>query len=187
MSTTSDFIFNNLGRIGADSTDNTQRNISNTKYANYVLNDIINTNTQETHVLLATKFPKVNFRGNGGGAGIPGSVIDYDSVLLVKPDQEREFERLQLFQRPFATVPYLGRGSSNPVLESHLQQGEQISDMKSSSTIMDKSFMNYSTTPLMPDVQNRVTNPTYSVEEAALNGWVRGGIPSREISNDIKK
>ena len=28
--------------------------------------------------------------------------------------------KISLIQRPFSTVPYLGRGKSNPVLESHL-------------------------------------------------------------------
>ena len=184
MSNTSDYFFNNMGRIGSESVDNTQRNITNTRYANYMLNDNYNGFLSNSHVEFATLAPSINFRGTGGGSGLPGSVVDFDSLLLLKPEQQREFEKLQLHQRPFATVPYLGRGSSNPVLEAQLQQGETVRDMKSASTIMDKSFVEYSNYPLMDSVKDRVTNPNYSVEEAALDGWVRGGLPSREVAND---
>jgi hypothetical protein len=186
MSSTSDFFFNNLGRIGSDTTDNTQRNISNSKYSSYMLEDFHGNNLRDTHVNFATANPTVNFRGSGGGAGIPGSVIEQDSELLIKGNQERNLERLQLLQRPYSTVPYLGRGSVNPDIESMLLQGSQVHDLKSVSTIMDKSFMDYSTTPLMNDVENRVTNPTYSIEEVASQGWVRGGVASREQFRDDK-
>ena len=39
MTTTSDFMFNNMGRIGSDLTDNSQRNISNERYSGYILNN----------------------------------------------------------------------------------------------------------------------------------------------------
>jgi hypothetical protein len=87
-------------------------------------------------------------------------------------------------ERPFLTVPYLGRGSNDPVLESQLQQGEIVSDKKSVSTIMDKSFANYSLYPLDSKMEEKVQNPKYSVEEAALNGWVRGGMATRDMSAD---
>jgi hypothetical protein len=180
MTTTSDFFFNNLGRIGADNTDNTQRNLANARYANYMLDTLNIGKMANSHVDFATQQPAVNFRGQGGGVGIPGSAIDYDSMLLIKNDQERAFEPVQLIQRPFATVPYLGRGSANPVLESQLQQGEAVSDKKSLATVMDKPFIDYKTYPLMDDMKERVTNPAYSVEEAALNGWTRGGASTRE-------
>jgi hypothetical protein len=186
MSNTSDFFFNSLGRIGSDTADNTQRNISNSKYSSYILEDFHGNNLSNTHVNFATSNPTVNFRGSGGGAGIPGSVIEQDSELIIKGNQERNLERLQLLQRQFTTVPYLGRGSVNPDTESMLLQGSQVHDLKSTSTIMDKSFMDYSTTPLMADVENRVTNPHFSVEEVALHGWVRGGEASREQFRDGK-
>lgn len=184
MTSTNDYMFNNLGRIGADTVDNTQRNLANTRYANYMLDNQFSAVNSAAHVNFATQQPSVNFRGTGGGVGVPGNAIDYDSTLLIKTDQERAFERLQLNQRPFATVPYLGRGSVNPTLESQLLVGEYMSDKKSDKTIMDKAFINYTDYPLMDDVKARVTNPAYSVEEAALNGWTRGGASSRDMAND---
>ena len=46
---------------------------------------------------------------------------------------------------------------------------------------MDKSFLNYSMYPIDSTMQEHVSNPKYTVEESALNGWVRGGSSSREI------
>ena len=180
----SDFMFNNLGRIGADSTDNTQRNLANTRYTNYMLDNFFSQSTSDAHVSFATQQPSINFRGSAGGVGIPAAAIDYDSLLLLKNEQQRSFEPLQLIQRPFATVPYLGRGSVDPTVESQLMQGEAVSDRKSLTTVMDKPFIDYKEYPLMSDMKERVTNPVYSVEEAALDGWTRGGIPSRELGND---
>ena len=43
------------------------------------------------------------------------------------------------------------------------------------------SYMNYSTYPMMDDLKSRIGNPAYSVEEAALDGWVRGGSSARDV------
>ena len=100
----------------------------------------------------------------------------------MKVEQSRALEKLQLFERTFRTVPYLGRGSVDPALESQLQQGELASDKKSVSTIMEKSFEDYSLYPTDSQMKERVTDPSHTVEEAALDGWIRGGASTREMS-----
>ena len=164
-----DFLFNAMGRIGLDST---QRNLSNTRYAEYTLDGVHN---GDSYVQFATSAPTINFRGTVGG-GLPGSAVDFDSLLMIKAEQQRAFEKLQLVQRPFATVPYLGRGAIDPALESQLRQGEAASERKSESSGSEMTHVEY---PIMDSVKDRVTNPTFSVEEAALDGWVRGGQASR--------
>lgn len=166
----SDFLFNNMDRIGVDGT---QRNLSNTRYAEYTTDSIYSTG--ESHVQFATSAPTINFKG-AAGAGMPGSSVDFDSLLMIKAEQQRAFEKLQLLQRPFATVPYLGRGAVDPVLESQLRNGEAASERKSASMNSETTSAEY---PIMDSVRDRVTNPTYSVEESALDGWVRGGQASR--------
>jgi len=178
MTSISDFLFNNLGRIGSENVDNTQRNLANSRYANYMLQPP-NTTSADNHVMFATQQPKINFRRGGDGVGIPAGVVDYDSLLLIKANQVRTFEPLQLVQRPFATIPYLGKGSVDPVLESQLMQGQMVSDRKSLAPVTDKPYIDY---PMMDDVRERVTNPVFSVEESALSGWTRGGVPTREMN-----
>ena len=90
--------------------------------------------------------------------------------------------RISLQQRPFATVPFLGRGKSDAVLESRLQQGAMGTSRKS---VVPSSEVTYETdTPLIPSLQATVSNPANLVEGVAADGWIRGGVPSRELVRD---
>jgi hypothetical protein len=184
MSVLNSYTFNNLGRIGADATDSTQQNVYNTRFANYTLSNYFSESLSGAHVAFATSQPSVMFNGVNGGSSVGGASIDVDSLLMLNREQERSFEKLSLVQRPFLTVPYLGKGSCDPALESQLQQGELSGDKKSTSTVMEQSFMNYSLYPTDAKMKERVQNPAYSVEESALDGWVRGGMTTREMSTD---
>tara|TARA_B110000967_G_C18901767_1_gene576094 strand:- start:1161 stop:1580 length:420 start_codon:yes stop_codon:yes gene_type:complete len=126
----------------------------------------------------------MSFTSLANGNGIGGQVVDNESNLLLKTEQERALEKLQLFERPFKTVPYLGRGSCDPALESQLQQGEMMSEKKSVSTIMEKSFADYSLYPTDNKMEKQVSDASHTVEEAALDGWIRGGASTREMSTD---
>ncbi len=92
--------------------------------------------------------------------------------------------RIDLFHRPFSTVPFLGRGSVNPVVESQIQQGETNTNRKAVTNLSEKSYIKYHNTPLIPSVENEVTNPENLIESVASDGWIRGGIPSRELTRD---
>ena len=174
------YTFNNMGRIGLDATDLTQRNMHNTRFSNYMPSEFFSDKTTNSQVKFATQQPTMMV----SGTGIASSVIDVNSMLTLKTEQERPLEKLMLHPRPFLTVPYLGRGSCDPLLESQLQQGELISDKKSVSTIMEKSFTPYSLYPTDDKMKDFVNNPANTVEEAALSGWVRGGMTTREMSVD---
>jgi hypothetical protein len=63
-------------------------------------------------------------------------------------------------------------------------QGENSQDKKSVSTIMTKSFMNYTMYPVDSEMKNRVTDTRNTIEESALDGWVRGGVQTRELAQD---
>jgi hypothetical protein len=178
------YTFNNMTSIGNDSTDISQRNLYNSRFTNYTLANHFSKNSTDEHVKFAIQQPTMNFNGMTHGNGLNSGVVDTESNLTLKTQQERSFEKVQLFERPFLTIPYLGRGSCNPVLESQLQQGETVSDKKSVSTIMDKSFSKYSLYPVDDTMEERVKNPSYVVEESALNGWVRGGTATRDMSSD---
>ena len=176
------YSFSNMGRIGSDAVDNTQRTIYNTRFANYTLSNYFEENLSGAHVNFATSQPNVMFNGVSG-VGIYSAGVDVDSLLSIKQTQERSLEKLQLNERPFITVPYLGKGSCNPVLENQLLQGESVHDVKSVSTIMSKSFIDYSMYPTDAKMEE-LNNPQHTIQEAALDGWVRGGILTREMAGD---
>jgi hypothetical protein len=49
---------------------------------------------------------------------------------------------------------------------------------------MDKSFAKYALYPTDSKMEERVNNAANNVEEAALSGWVRGGMATRDMSAD---
>jgi hypothetical protein len=146
-----------MGRTDNDITDKTQRNMSNVKYGNYITSDLFS--NDDSHVRFATQQPVLLPNGTTFGEGIPGRVVDVDSYLMLGRTNERIFgrndmptigglEKLSLQQRLFTTVPYLGRGFSNPVLESQLMTGEPIHMMKSVGTVTEQSFLPLSLYPV---------------------------------------
>jgi hypothetical protein len=185
MSVVKDYTFYKIDRIEDDSTCQTQRTTQNTKFSNYMLSNHYAEFPSDHPVKLATEQPAIFVSGVNGGSGVGGGNVDNESILLLNSEEERALGRLQLLQRPFATVPYLGRGSCDTDLESQLIQGEAISEKKSVTTIMSQSFMGYSLYPTSKKMEEHVTNAKYTVEEAALDGWVRGGAASREMTEDF--
>ncbi len=174
------YTFNGTSRIRSDNTDKSQQTIMNTKFNNYMLSSYFSDSRSDDHVRFATEQPAMMFTGINGGAsgGINSFTVDVDSTLNIKKENARSLEKLSLQQRPFLTVPYLGRGSCDTVLESQLKQGDFIANKKSVSTITEQSFnSNY---PLIDSIKTTITNPKYLVQESALDGWIRGGSATRE-------
>jgi hypothetical protein len=132
-------------------------------------------------ISLATTQPGIMYNG-GYNSGAGGCNIDTSSMLQIGTIQTNPRCRIDLFQRPFATVPFLGRGSVNPVMESQIQQGEQLVNKRSVNNLSEKSYIKYHQTPLLPAVKQRMD--TSKIENDASEGWIRGGVPSRELTRD---
>lgn len=171
----SDFIFNRLGRIGDDDTDMTQRTLQNGRYSNLVLTNYFRQNVSNDQINFVTSYPSLSYTGVMG-PGIGGSVIEQESHLLYGTEQERPLDKIQLFQRPFLTVPYLGRGSCDPNIESQLLQGETVSCKKSVSTVVEQNLSR------LPN--SMLSSRPLHVEEMALGGWSRGGADTRAAGGD---
>lgn len=171
MSSVQSYMFDNMGRIQSDATDQSQKSLYNTRFANYMLSDFFSNQSAGESVHFATNQPNIVVNGTTFGHGLNGAVVDTESLLKMKGDNERPLEKLQLVQRPFLTVPYLGRGSADPTLESQLIQGELVRDHKSVTTIMDKSFQPYSFYPTDSNMEEHVKN-------YAIDDW-RMGVDTR--------
>jgi hypothetical protein len=46
------------------------------------------------------------------------------------------------------------------------------------------SYLHYSQTPLLPTLKATISNPANLIESNAADGWIRGGLPSRELARD---
>ena len=179
------YVFDNMSRIGNDSCSLDQNSLQNISSCNYLLQNYFAADcSMKNPINLATTQPCVNYKG-GYNVGAGGCNIDDNSNLTIGTIQTHPRCRIDLFHRPFATIPYLGRGSVDPVMESDIQQGELLTNKRSINQLSESSYIKYSNTPLLGEVKDRITNPSYSVEGVASEGWIRGGVPSREITRDV--
>jgi len=182
MANVSSYTFQNMSRLGLDECNKSQTDIQNVASCNYTTQNYFASDcTMKNAKLLATSQPGIMYNG-GFNSGAGGCNIDDSSKLQIGSIQTHPRCHIDLFQRPFATVPYLGRGSVNPIMESQIQQGEQIVNKKSTSNLSEKSYIKYHQTPLLPAVQEKIKNS--SIESDASQGWIRGGVPSRELTRD---
>ena len=185
MASVYNYRFDNLTRIGDDTCGITAREAQNNAIGSYsTTNYFVNWCGMKKPIAFATQQPNIFYNGGFGPCGAGGCNISSDSKLKIGSLQTHPKCKISLQQRPFSTVPYLGRGPPRPILEARLQQGAMINDTKSCKTIMEKSYANYSRPPLLPTVQATIQNPHNLVEGVAAAGWIRGGLPSRELTRD---
>lgn len=171
--------FFNTTRIGGD--DISQLDIQDKAQNNYMLENYYNTNCMRKEVEFATSQINVNYcaaGGSGNQCDIGGCNIDQNSSMMLGSLQTHPKCRISLFHRPFATVPYLGKGPFDPMMESHLQQTDTFSNNKKSvNTLSEISYIPISNYPLIPSIKNTITNPAYLVEG---DGTIRGGMGTRK-------
>lgn len=130
----------------------------------------------------ATDLPVVFFQN---GYDVGGCVIDQSTDLRV--GKTKRFPKCpnQLFTRPYATTPYMGRGPGNTELESQLLPGEATGEKRQCNTLSGITIPNYFT-PLVDNLAFNVQNPVHLIDEIGLgSGAVRGGAPSRLVVRDI--
>jgi|TARA_B100000315_G_scaffold256195_1_gene301525 hypothetical protein len=132
-------------------------------------------------VRVATNVPQMTFRD---GYGVAGCVIDDDSNLRVGKTRKYPKCPNQLFARPYATVPYMGRGPGNPDVELEILTGESTTQKRQCNVLSGVTIPNFFT-PLIPHIKENIQKPENIIPEAALDGWIRGGAPSRLVVRDI--
>lgn len=183
MESYSGYTFDNMSRIGLDDCNISQTDIQNVASCNYLTQNFFASDcSMKNPIALATAQPGIMYNG-GYNSGAGGCNIDSSSKLLIGSIQTHPKCHIDLFQRPFVTVPYLGRGSVNPLMESQIQQGEQMLNKRSINNLSEKSYIKYHQTPLLPAIQQRLSDSSKN-ENDSSSGWIRGGVPSRELTRD---
>lgn len=119
------------------------------------------------------------------GFGLNNAEVDEDSKLRNEAIQAgRQKCPVHVQARPFATVPYMGNGRGNPDVESSLIYSEFARVERPCGTVTETFFENQFT-PLVPHLAKHIQNPSNLVPEMAADGWIRGGIPSRQFVRDL--
>ena len=161
MTSVFSYMFNNLSGLNDDAVGITEQELQSQYHNNWMTtNHFKNEPVTGTPIKFATSQPNV-FIQKGPSGSLRGSEVDVESNLL--------------------TVPYLGRGPGKPLLESKLQQGSQLELKKSCKTITEKSW-GREKTPLVDSLQETIQNPDNLIEGNAHHGWIRGGLPSRQLT-----
>lgn len=185
MSYFSDFSFDNNTRITEDQCYLDQRSIQNTAQCNYMTQNFFSADsTMAKPISLATSQPGVFFNG-GHSVGAGGYNIDESTMLQRSVVPDEPISRLDLFSRPFVTVPFLGRGAVNPDLEHKLIHGTITSSRKTQVNSGEVNHLEYTQMPLLPDAQKHVDSLSV-VLESGDQDWQRGGIHTREMNRDMK-
>jgi hypothetical protein len=137
--------------------------------------------------VLATAYQQPVVNPPSASYGWSQNAVDVDSVLrnhAIQTNSPHCPLRSRTQARPFATVPFMGRGRGNAILETKLQHAPIMRQGKDCGTVSDQFYSNQFT-PLIPYVAANVQNPVHLIPEVASAGWVHGGIPSRQWVRDL--
>jgi hypothetical protein len=119
------------------------------------------------------------------GFGFNNREIDNDSRLRANPVQEgRQRCPLHVQSRPFASVPYMGRGRLNADVESGLIYSEFARVDRACGTTSE-TFLDGQFVPLVPHLAKHIQNPANLIPEVASPGWIRGGLPVKSYMQDL--
>lgn len=118
------------------------------------------------------------------GFGLNNASINSDSVLRNQPGFMSKRCNIRPQTRPFLSVPFMGRGRGNQLIESQLQHSEFSRLGKACDTVTE-TFFPQQYTPMIPSLARSIQNPKNLIPEVAADGWIRGGIPSREFIRDL--
>ena len=118
------------------------------------------------------------------GSGSNNKQSDSESILKNQPEFNNNRCNIRSQARPFLSVPYMGGGRGNPDVESLLIHAEQVRQGKECGTVTEQ-FFDGAFTPLIPSIKANIQKAENLVTEAAMPGWVRGGLPSRSYIRDV--
>lgn len=178
----STFQLHQFTRVHDDPCDQVVQNKESAAPGSYMVTNLVPAAGEATS--LAYQQPAVPA---SAGYGWSASAIDVDSTLRNHAMQTNSPHcpiRGRVQARPFATVPFMGRGKGDAELESRLQMSEFVRQGKECGTISDKFYENQFT-PMIPYVAANIQNPVHLIPEVASAGWVRAGVPSRQWVRDL--
>lgn len=175
-----DMVINSFTRTWDDGCEVLQQYSDSTGPGNYQVTNLVPPQEKAQ----ATEIPNPTLLGREG-FGYNNREIDVDSKLRTNPTQEGRLRcPLHVQSRPFATVPYMGRGRLNPDVESGLIYSEFARVERPCGTVTE-TFFDGQFYPLIPHLAAHIQNPKNLIPEDAAKGWLRQGVPSRQFIRDL--
>lgn len=181
---TMSYPFANYARIGNDSCSLSQRSIQNMNVCNYLTQNYAASNDCAMIRPMQFAMGQPGVFLTGGHAG--GCHIDDNSELTIGQLQTRPPCNISLVTRPFITVPYLGKGSVNPVIESQMRQGELQSKSKKVFSPSEYNMQHHHFTPMTKEARTHFNDVSKQIEGVVDSNWVRGGLGTRDLHRDVQ-
>ena len=183
-----DFHINNFTRLEYDNCETKKRLNESKGPGDYKLSNYHSCNCSAPEIeKISQSQPKVYYKDGDGWVGMDGCMVDKDSELRITKGNKlthSKYSNKQLFTRPYLSVPYMGKGVGNPCIETTLKPGEDTSQHKPCN-VLSGNTRNNNFIPLIPHLKNNIQNPEHIIPDSALPGWVRGGLPSRQIIRNL--
>lgn len=128
---------------------------------------------------LSVKQPEVHYRDGYGWTSQDGCNIDNDSYMRNARNMTNPRLVQQLYERPYLSIPYMGRGAGDVTLETVLLPGESTLQKRPSNNLSGVYIDQF--VPLVPFLEENIQNPIHLITEDNDAKWIRGGQPSRQI------
>ena len=128
---------------------------------------------------LSLEQPEVQYRDGYGWTSINGCNIDSDSKLRNARNLTNLNVIQQLYERPYLTVPFMGRGPGNTPVETKLIYGEDTFQNKPCNNLAGIYIDRF--TPMIDCIKDNIQNTIHIIPEDNEKTWIRGGQPSRQI------
>ena len=128
---------------------------------------------------LALNQPVTQFRDGYGYVGQRGCLVENDSAFRNGSELTNKKGPISLYERPYLTVPYMGRGVGDPCTESSLKEGITTQERKQCNTLAG-IHLPHQYTPLVDCLASEIQDPVHIVPEVNSQDWIRGGYPSRQ-------
>lgn len=112
-----------------------------------------------------------------------GCIIDVDSSLRNNHNLTNLRCVNQLNQRPYSTLPYMGRGLGNMEIETELKPGNNTYKTRPCNNLSGINIDRF--IPQIPHIKHNIQNIKHIIPEEVDMDWVRGGINSRLIIKKI--
>ena len=169
---------NNNSRIHYDDVNMTQNELINNKALNYTINSVKQINTDAN---IPLREPNIH---TFGVVSIERNIDTNSDMLLNKIQNTINHDKGTIVEPVFSSSysTYKGRGQGNASVESLLKKGEDYRDKKFTSKMNEKTGEVIKDYPLLDNVKKTLAKPSNFVETKSSRDWIRGGIPTREIS-----
>lgn len=174
-----DFKIQGLTRLGEDACYKTTRNKSSMGQGYYQLDNYHECECEAPTVAdVAYEYPTINYRDGYGWTSMYGCNIDNDSKLRNAYNLTNPRLKQQLFERPYLTTPYMGRGINDVCVEDQLR-GEDTFQHRPCNNLAGVYVDRF--TPQIDCLRQNIQNPIHIIPEDNDKNWIWGGVPSRQV------